>query len=483
MANKDIELMAHLLRRAGFGASKDELELYSARGYEETVEQLLNTDNAQYMPDDILMRYNPELSELRFVHSSGDYWMNRMVTTDSPLQEKIALFWHGIFATGYSKLNQGRSLLNQIEMFRQYGLGSFHTLLLELSKDPCMIIWLDNDQNHKGAINENYGRELLELFSMGAGNYTEEDIKECARAFTGWTLGNAEYMAVRASKDSIWPYGRIAWHFEYRDYDHDNGEKTFLGETGRFNGEDIIDIVCKQPATAQFISRHIYDFFVADEVPVPQWPHTPPRDPEAIQILSDAYFENNYNIGAMLRVLFNSEFFKSKKARFSRVKSPIEMVVGALRLAGPTDSPSSEILGAAEAVSNLCLYMGQGPLQPPSVEGWHEGAEWIDSGTLVERLNFVSKELSDVDKPGIRAIINRLAKEGRGVLSPEMLVDKCLDLLGPLSISKDSHNTLVQYASRQGDLSLRDRNPGDESEKRVTEILRLVVSTKEFQLC
>ena len=133
-----------------------------------------------------------------------------------------------------------------------------------------MIIWLDNQDNHKGAINENYGRELLELFSMGVGNYTEEDIKECARAFTGWTIANRQYMEMRSQRDSDWPYGRISWHFEFHPEDHDYDEKTFLGETGNFNGEDIVDIICKQPATARFIARHLYSFFVADEPPVPR---------------------------------------------------------------------------------------------------------------------------------------------------------------------------------------------------------------------
>ena len=146
-------------------------------------------------------------------------------------------------------------------MFRRHGLGRFNSLLVELSKDPAMIIWLDNNDNHNGAINENYGRELLELFSMGIGSYTEDDIKECARAFTGWTLGNVEYMAVRATKDSIWPYGRIAWHFGYRSEDHDDGEKTFLGETGRFNGEDIIEIIARNAESARFVCTRLFQFF------------------------------------------------------------------------------------------------------------------------------------------------------------------------------------------------------------------------------
>jgi len=168
------------------------------------------------MGDDLIRRYHHEQSGLMGQNGPGSNWLYRMISTDNPLQEKVALFWHGIFATAYPKVTQGKVMQDQIRMFRRYGLGSFKTLLVELSRDPAMIIWLDNQDNHRGTINENYGRELLELFSLGVGNYTEEDIKECARAFTGWTIGNAEYMTLRAIRDSIWPYGRISWHFAYR---------------------------------------------------------------------------------------------------------------------------------------------------------------------------------------------------------------------------------------------------------------------------
>ena len=190
-----------------------------------------------------------------------------MINSRTPLVEKVSLFWHGVFATGYSKLTQGKVLMDQIQMFRNHGFGDLRTLLIELSRDPSMIIWLDNNDNHNGAINENYGRELLELFSMGVGNYTEDDVKEASRAFTGWTIGNTEYMKLKADNDSLWPYGRLNLHFEFRDYDHDEGDITFLGHTGNFNGGDIVDIICDQQATARFIARHMYSFFVADEPP------------------------------------------------------------------------------------------------------------------------------------------------------------------------------------------------------------------------
>ena len=471
MISNDTGLMAHLLRRAGFGATRDELEKYLALGYEGAVEVLLNPSEPNNMPDDLIRRYHVEQSELRDITGSAAYWMYRMISTSCPLEEKTALFWHGLFATGYAKLNQARSLLNQVDMFRRSGMGSFEDLLVELSQDPAMIVWLDNIENHGSAINENFGRELLELFSMGIGNYTEDDIKECSRAFTGWTLGNAEYMSIRAAKDSIWPYGRIAWHFDYREEDHDDGEKTFLGETGNFNGEDIIAIIAKQESTAQFVATRLFQFFAADEVTE--------YGEKAIQAMMETYFSSGYQVRDMLRTLFHSDYFKSEEARYARVKNPVEMVVGAIRMAGSYQNPALGI----EKVSQNMLFMGQGLLQPPTVEGWHEGSEWIDSGALVERVNFVAKELSNVKSPGVRSIIDRLeAGSDAGILDPAELADGCLDLLGPIEVSEATRSVLVEYAARLGNLDLKDHLQGDLAEQRVGNMLRLVAATREYQL-
>ena len=468
--NQETALMAHLLRRASFVATPDELERATRRGYEETVEDLLNPVEVNELPEDLIRRYHVDQSELRQLDGAAAYWMYQMVTTKAPLEEKIALFWHGLFATGYSKLNQARTLLNQIDMFKRDGLGDFRSLLVELSRDPAMIIWLDNNENHKGAINENYGRELLELFSMGVGNYTEDDVKDCARAFTGWTIGNREYMELRSARDSDWPYGRLSWHFEYDAKDHDDGEKEFLGQSGRFNGEDIVDIICQQPATARFISTRLFQFFTADEVDE--------GGEQIIEQMMATYFESGYEIRSVLRTLFNSDYFKSREARFARVKGPIELVVGAIRTAGSYQTPT---LGV-QATANQAFFMGQGLLQPPTVEGWHEGVEWIDSGALVERVNFAAKEVSNLDNPGVRAIIDRLATESGGELTPEQLVDRCVDLLGPIEISDTTRSALIEFASREGNVDLKDHEPGGESEQRVANVLRLVASTKEYQL-
>ena len=470
MSNEDLALMAHLLRRAGFGATRADLEKYVAMGYEEVVEELTNPSDPQNLPDDLIRRYHADMSELRHPPASATYWMYRMITSRCGLEEKITLFWHSLFAVSLSKLNHGRALLNQIDMFRRCGLGSFSTLLLEMSRDPAMLFWLDNNDNHKDAPNENYGRELLELFSMGIGNYTEQDVKECARAFTGWTLENAEYLGYRALQDSVWPYARIDWHYQYRDYDHDDGEKTFLGHTGRFNGEDVIDIIVQQEATARFVSKRLFQFFVADEVDE--------EGEQIVQMMMKTYFDSGYEIRSMLQTLFNSEYFKSEKARFARVKGPIELVVGTVRLAGSYQTPT---FGASDLADQI-LYMGQGLLMPPSVEGWHEGVEWIDSGALVERVNFGAKELSNVQNPGVRAIIERLATENGGTLTPEQLVDRCLDLLGPVVVSGETRSSLVEFAATEGALDLKGHQPDDESERRVGAMLGMVASTREYQL-
>ena len=471
----NIALIAHLMRRAGFGATRDQLEALAKMGYDATVDELLNPSEVRYMPDDLLRRYHMDYADLRANPSSSSHWIYRMVTTSAPLQEKIALLWHRIFATGQTKLIQGKVIVTQIDMFRKYGTGSFRELLVQLSRDPAMILWLDNQDNHNGAINENYGREILELFSMGVGNYTEEDIKECSRAFTGWSIANPEYMAIKMRNNTARPFGYIAWQYLYREDDHDNGEKTFLGKTGNFNGEDVIDIICEQPATARFIARHLYHQFVADEPPVPQWPHVEARDPKAIQILVDAYFESNYNIGAMLEVLFHSDFFKAESARFARVKSPIEIVVGTLRLAGGFQQPTYDVYEATLASG----YMGQALLNPVSVEGWQGGDEWITTGSVVQRVNYASKIISDTSRPGVQSIIQRIRDAAADQpLSPTSLVDLALELTGPLTPPDETRQGLVDFAASQGDLSEND----PDFESRVSELLQLIVATREYQM-
>ena len=465
--NGDLALMAHLMRRAGFGASRAELERLAEQGYEETVELLLHPERQPEVDEYMLYRYHPDTDTAGGdVFTGQAYWLYHMVNTQRPLQEKIALFWHHLFATGMNKVDNCDHLVNQVRMFRRYGMGNLRDLLVELAKDPSMIFWLDNNENHKRAPNENWGRELLELFSMGVGNYTEHDVYECSRAFTGWTI---------TAKLPRFPYGRFPWHFEYRPEDHDFTEKSFLGHTGRFNGEDVIDIILQQPACARFIARHLYNFFVADEPQVPAWNVEPPSDPEAVSLLAETLVKADYQIRTVLRTLFNSDSFKM--ATFKKVKSPIEVVVGTLMLT------QERFLGAEinlEKASQEPGRLGQDPLDPPSVEGWHTGREWINSGALVKRVNFVADRVSNTDLPGVKDIVHRVASNG-GSVSPEELVDRCLDLMGPLEVEDSTKKELLDQVHGQGPISYDSKEDYDAFSQRVAEVLALIAATREYQ--
>ncbi len=469
MANKDIALMAHLMRRAGFGASYEELEARAAKGYEATVEELLDPAAHGVAPVDpyLLFRYHPMVEAPGAPPYGQMNFMYHMISTERPLEEKMVLFWHMLFATGNSKIDNPTEMVRQIGMFREHGLGNYRDLLVRLAKDPAMIFWLDNNMSHKHAPNENWGRELLELFSMGQGNYSEDDVKMASRAFTGWTI---------KPKIPRAPYGRYLWEFEYRPEDHDDSTKEFLGQTGPLNGEDIIDIVVQQPATRRFIPRHLYNFFVADEVQVPSWNDVAPRDPAAVEAIGDVLVKSNFDIKETLRFIFNSDFFKDESVWFAKVKNPAEVVAGTTRLVGDFNVPKPGVLLLAMETG----YQGQELINPPSVESWHTGHEWIDTGSLVRRVNFVAERLGDAELPGVKAIINKLSASES--LSAEELVDGCLELLGSIRVESDTREQLLEHVRTDGEI----RRGSSEEEvrafgQRVTEVLQLIASTREYQ--
>ena len=460
---EDLALMAHLMRRAGFGADREELERCVTQGYDATVDELIDPPESRPGGDMALMlRYHPSFLLPGGVPYSGQAnWMYNMISTKKPLEEKISLFWHHIFATGNSKVDNCDQLLEQIQMFRDYGLGNYRDLLVELSKNPAMIYWLDNNENHRDAVNENWGRELLELFSLGVSNYTEVDVREASRAFTGWTI---------APKIPRLPYGRFPWKFEYKEEDHDDGEKTFLGETGKLGGEDIINVIVQQPATARLICRQLYNFFVADEVQVPAWTIEDARDEDALEQMMDAFIDSGYEIKAVLRLMFKSEFFKN--ARFSKIKSPTEVVAGTLKMVGQYRNPDPGML----QIGKEPTYMGQSILDPPSVEGWYTGHEWINSGSLLARINFVADRVSDSTLPGIRTIIQSMKSDG--VTTPEQLVEAAAEHMGFVEFSKETRDELVENAKAAGDL---DWGNEEVAATRIGEAMALIGATTEYQ--
>ncbi len=467
MADRDeMALMAHLMRRAGFGATREELEQRVAKGYEATVEELISPPPAdpagEADPQSVMLRYVPwALLPGGETVPGQAMWMFAMINTQTPLVEKIALFWHHVFATGNAKIDNGNVTNEQIEMFRKHGMGNYRELLVRVAKDPGMIYWLDNNENHRDAVNENWGRELLELFSMGVNNYTETDVREASRAFTGWT---------KAPNIPRLPYGRFPWYFEYREEDHDDEKKTFLGHTGNFNGEDIIDIVVKQPATSRFICRHLYNFFVADEVQVPAWTIEPARDEEALAEMVKVFEESGYEIAPVLRMLFNSQFFKD--ARFSKIKSPAEVVAGTLRLVGDWKLPRPGIM----ALGMQPRYMGQALMDPPSVEGWYTGKEWINSGALLARVNFIADHVANAGLPGVKSIIDDM--KAAGVTTPEQLMAAALDHMGYVELADDTREQLTEYAKSNGDLDWSDEAVAG---TRIGELLAMIGATTEYQ--
>jgi uncharacterized protein (DUF1800 family) len=472
MADENIALMAHLLRRSGFGASRDEIEAKAAQGYQQTLDDLLNPESQPIIEEDLVYRYNPSYWQSAAIENNVQAWLYTMINTPRQLQEKMSLFWHMIFCAGHSKIDSGYEMGRMVAMFREHGMGNFRDLIYRLSTSPGMMYYLDNTESHQVAVNENYGRELLELFSLGAGkdeefNYSEDDVKACARAFTGWN---------NAPAYPPFPYGRSPWEFRFDPADHDGGEKTFLGETGPWNGDDILDIICKQPATARFLARHLYNYFVADDAQIPAWRLTPPQNLNLIQEMEKAYFDSGYDITEMLRVLFNSDTFKSEEVRYAKVKSPAEVVAGTLRLV----EEHREIKLGLFQHSQEPKYMGMDLMNPPTVEGWHTGREWIDSGTLVERINYASDLLGNTELPGVKGLINRLMSRGDS-LSPETFVDGCLDLIGPITVDDGTHSELVAHAQKAGDLRHGSSSEQSDFTRRTGEMFQMIASTAEFQ--
>ena len=445
--------IAHLMRRASFGATPEELDRLTAeKTYEEVVDDLVNPERFPYIEDNFLDRYYTHEALVGYIPK----WLYRMINSQRPLEEKMTLFLHQVFPVAWGKGQHATTLFTEIETFRKIGLSDFKTMLLQLSKDPAMIFWLDNNENHKNEINENYGRELLELFSMGVGNYTEDDIKNASRAFTGWTF---------SQPIPVYPQGHYPARFEFHPEDHDFGPKTFLGQTGNFDGEDIIDIIVKQPATARFVCRHLYNFFIEDEPQVPSWDIEPPKDENLVNALSEIFLNSDGDMRAVLKSLFNSDSFKTSINR-KKVKSPTELVVGVLRQTGEY----RELKPGLQTYLGTLEVMGQMLLNPPTVEGWHTGHEWIDSGTLSERVNFAETEFDDVNKPGIKEIVKRAGSLDD---DPSALVDRCLDLLGGIVVSDTTHSELVAYTKHL------EENRSESVD--ISDVLKMIVSTVDYQ--
>jgi uncharacterized protein (DUF1800 family) len=371
---------AHLLRRAGFGGSEADVARLAALGTSGAVDSLLHPSG----PDADFAPY-PETALLydrvKARQTAQLWWLDRMLRTNRPLIEKMTLFWHGHFATSVQKV-QPALMVQQIDLFRTLGLGRFPALLSAVTRDPAMLIWLDNRANAKAHPNENYAREVMELFALGLGNYTEDDVKEAARAFTGWTLDKNQQAAFVAAR-------------------HDDGPKTVLGKTGAFGADDVVAVIVAQPVHQRFIARKLLEFFVYSD-----------PEPELIEAAARVYALSGFDVARTVGTILRSNVFYSARAYRALPKSPVELAIGTLRYAGVQTVPPNVIYQLAR--------MGQEPLNPPSVKGWDGGPAWINTSTLLARFNFVNALIAQT-APGK----NGMPAVAAPNLAPDAIVRRC----------------------------------------------------------
>ena len=404
----DLRRAAHLYRRAGFGPTLPELDAAVAAGCPAAVDALLDYAGRPNRVDDLLQLVQRELVDFgEDLGTPQAFWLYRMIVGDHPFEEKLALYWHNHFATANYKVKSPAAMYRHYEMLRRHQLGRFDDLLLAVARDPAMLIWLDNDSNRRGQPNENFARELLELFTLGVGHYTEADIKEAARAFTGWRLGGDG--------------------FYFDQGQHDGGTKTFLGETGKLGGEDIIRLVAAQPQTGRYLARRLLRAFVMDDPPA-----------AAVDGLAVVYQANDHRLDALYRVLFRSQLFFGPAAYRALVRSPIEVVVGTIRI---LDAGSNRRISAP-----ALARMGQELLNPPSVKGWDGGDAWINSVTVLERMNFVNELMirAPVRVDGRDHLLLQTLKE-RNLREPAAVVDFLVRYLAQDDCSAAQRRVLVDY--------------------------------------
>ena len=412
-ADWNYERAAHLIERAGFGETPDRIARLARMTPRQAVDELVDfeaIDNRALKPFDESGIWDPGMDPFppsraeavriarehgeglgekllpvgsqrrlqpvvdKFFHSLaandietqrlGLWWANRMLMTRRPLEEKLTLFWHGHFATGENKVRDYRMMLRQNEMFRSHASGSLRELLVGILKDPAMLVYLDNGENVKKHPNENFGRELLALFTMGVGNYTEHDVREGARAFTGWT------------NDVL--------TFKFDAGQHDFTDKTFLGRTGNLNGEDVIDTILKQRATGEFVAAKLYRYFVREDIAGPVKTE-----------LGGTFRDNDYELKPLLKRIFLSKDFYSPPSYATQIKSPVHLVISTYKKMGLSEVPTIPDFGRATA------GLGQALFNPPNVAGWAGGRTWITPSTLLQRGNLF-REVLFPDVQGFR---------------------------------------------------------------------------------
>ncbi len=493
---------AHLLRRAGFGGSPDEIAAAAQAGLSATTDRLVNYDAVPDAIDDNLVLDKiqaaiplpvKQLAQLGMPVLAAQAWFTyRLLATQRPLQEKMVLFWQNHFTSREDGL-RGDLMVQQDQIYRKNALGNFRTLALAVSKNPEMLRYLNGAQNYKAHPNENFARELMELFTCGRvgpdgkPNYTEDDIKNSARAFSGWNLRRNG--------------------FYYNAAQHDDTPKTFMGHTGNFNGDDIVDMLVALPATAYYLCHKLFRYFAYDS-----------PEPAVMDALVQTYFDSGYEVRPIVEQILKSTAFYSPAARTGVIKAPVDYVVGTVRVLGmtPTFAPPAEYLYgddpsapvpmlptrrqiAAGAVGgrrgggimttpvgrlvflvNQMRNMGQSLFQPPTVKGWDGGTMWINTDTLQARARFATalsafpnQSFSDLGQQLAASGLQGAAYTGGRVTTNQAnhILDAVLNLLGPLQLSGSVRQAILEYAVSEPDINACARG-----------ILSLAMSTPDYQL-
>lgn len=458
----DLKKVGHLYRRAAFGATMQELRAAQEMGPDRAIDQLLR-GQPDAEADEVWGMVTRGLRQFNTGDQLPAAWLYRMLYTTHPLREKMTLFWHNHFATSNRKVQNAGYMLGQNELMRRHALGSFRTLLEEMSHDPAMMVWLDTILSRRGQANENYARELMELFSLGINhprqperrNYTEQDVREAARAFTGWTLEG----------------GKPVFHANQ----HDDGDKAVLGQRGRFKSTDIVRICLEQEAAPYFITRKLFRFLVSENL-----------QPSAalLEPLATAFRTSDYNFAGLVEQVLRSNLFFSGHAYRARIKTPVDFALGIVRgLEGHLGGAGQERrLGSTELASAL-EGLGQRLFYPPSVAGWDMGRAWLNGQTYLLRQNLALALTSTTDdRFGRRADPAGLLRR-HGVEGDAAQVDFMVRLFLQDDVPAGTRERLVQYVA---DAKSRPYpffwSQNDASEQRVRAVCHLVLCLPEVQL-
>lgn len=448
---------AHLLRRAAFGGTAAQIDEFAELSREDAADRLLNYESVDNAALDA------RIAAANFDHirpaDNVRWWYMRMLYTARPLEERMTFLWHGLLTSQVSKIGgqQSKFMVAQNQLFRAHALGRYDDLLQAVSKDPAMLVYLDTVDSTREHPNENYARELMELFSMGVGNYSETDIREAARAFTGWRITNPERPPAitpnmteeekRKLRDEV--YRAYEPSFFVNQRQHDPGPKTFLGRTGNFGGEDIVAIILEQPATARFITTRLFSEFAY-----------PNPDKETIDRLVQVWNSSAHSIREVVREILTSDEFYSERAYRALVRNPVTFLVNAVRGLEIGDDLRPGMFN-----DKYIRGMDQVLFEPPNVAGWPGGATWLSSGTFFARVNFLDQFLM-----GQRARAMRIPALD-GYSTPEALVDRALAIFVDGAAPAASRQSIVDYASTLANPQLR-----------AAAVAYLVLASPEYQL-